>query len=361
MLKLENDQFHSSNFVRVDGVCKTSYILHSATSGGRVGKDKIENLTKEAKAGSHRAIARIISIIEDREPGAEKCIELLFPETGRAHIVGITGSPGAGKSTLVDQIGNYIAQRGLRVAVVAVDPSSPFTGGALLGDRIRMAKATMNERVFVRSMASRGALGGIAPSTSEVLYLLDAAGFDYIIVETVGVGQGEVEIVRVCDTCLVTLVPGMGDEVQALKAGILEIADVFVINKADYQGADRLKRELLGVLALNSKETRTAKIIETVATEGKGVEELFHAIQEYHTWAKESGALIAKRKLFLQGALFRQISSELLSSVVEFAKKQNLLESSLSDMVSRRKSPLIVARNLIDAKASSPASALRSK
>src|SRR5579863_4462946 len=235
-------------------------------------------------AGDRRALARAATWIENRSPEAETLLRELFPRTGRAMILGVTGAPGSGKSTLCDQIAQAVRAEGKTVAVVAVDPTSPYTGGAILGDRIRMQQHHADPGVFIRSMATRGWLGGLAAATTEMTMLLDAAGFDVVLVETVGVGQDEVEIARLADVTLVVMVPGMGDDVQAIKAGIMEIADVFVINKADLAGADKLERELKSYLTLaHRKDGWSPKIVQAVATDGRGIAEILEAAREYHS------------------------------------------------------------------------------
>jgi LAO/AO transport system kinase len=230
-----------------------------------------------------RALARAATWIENRRPEAEKLLRELFPRTGRAMIIGVTGSPGAGKSTLCDQIIRVLRDEDQTVGVIAVDPTSPYSGGAILGDRIRMQQHHSDPGVFIRSMATRGWLGGLAAATTEMTMLLDGAGFDNVIVETVGVGQDEVEIARLADVTLVVMVPGMGDDVQAIKAGIMEIADVFVINKADQPGAEKLERELRSYLTLSHRpDGWSPKIVQTIASDGKGIGELLTAAREYH-------------------------------------------------------------------------------
>ncbi len=234
-------------------------------------------LLAELRQGNIRALARAITLVENDLPGSEEFVRAVYTQTGRARVVGITGSPGTGKSTLVNALAVRYASRTPSVGVIAVDPSSPFTGGAILGDRIRMSGLEEIPGVFVRSMATRGALGGLARTTSDVVTLMDAAGRDPIFIETVGVGQDEVEVVRVADVCIVVLVPGMGDDVQTLKAGIMEIADIFVINKSDHPGADQVERSLEALLSLADRE-RPKSIVRTVASEGSGVDELVAAI-----------------------------------------------------------------------------------
>jgi LAO/AO transport system kinase len=241
-------------------------------------------LTEKIVKGDTRALARAATWIENRRPEAEHLLRDLFPRTGRALILGVTGSPGAGKSTLCDQIARTLRAEGKTVGVIAVDPTSPYTGGAILGDRIRMQQHHADPGVFIRSMATRGWLGGLAAATTEMTMLLDAAGFDAILVETVGVGQDEVEIARLADVTLVVMVPGMGDDVQAIKAGIMEIADVFVINKADLAGADKLERELRSYLTLSHRpDGWSPKIVQAVGNEGKGIAEILEAAREYHS------------------------------------------------------------------------------
>jgi len=241
------------------------------------------SLTERVRAGDARAIARAISLIEDEAPQAADLVRALFPATGHAYLVGITGPPGAGKSTLVDRLTGQLRRRGQTVGIIAVDPTSPYTGGAMLGDRVRMQAHAGDEGVFIRSMATRGNLGGLARATHEAAYVLDAAGKDWVVIETVGVGQDEVDIVRTADVSVVTLVPGTGDEVQALKAGIMEIADIFVVNKADRDGADRLVSSIEAMLALEEfgPDQWRPPVLRTQATTGAGLPDLVAAIDAF--------------------------------------------------------------------------------
>jgi LAO/AO transport system kinase len=242
----------------------------------------MQDWTKRILDGDLRAMARAATVIESRRPEACELLSSLFRHTGKASILGITGPPGAGKSTLVDQLIRVLRNEGKSVAVVAVDPTSPFSGGAILGDRIRMESHHADAGVFIRSMATRGNLGGLAPATMDMTLLLDAAGWDVVLIETVGVGQDEVEIARLADATAVILVPGMGDDVQALKAGILEIGDVFIINKSDLPGADRLARELQGALSLAVRADHwTPPIVRSVASSGEGIGAALDALRSY--------------------------------------------------------------------------------
>src|SRR5437667_1089687 len=232
-------------------------------------------------AGDLNAVARAISKVEDGAADAAELMKKVFPCTGRALVIGITGAPGAGKSSLVDKLATVYRKRGERVGIIAVDPSSPFSGGAILGDRIRMQALSLDQGVFIRSMATRGNLGGLARATVDAVAILDAAGYAKIIIETVGVGQDEVEIVKTADVCVVVLVPGMGDDVQAMKAGIMEIGDIFAINKADREGVLRTEKELQALLTLSVNANKWQQpIIKTVATESKGIEDLAAAIDQ---------------------------------------------------------------------------------
>ena len=247
-------------------------------------------LSERVLSGDPRAIARAISLIEDESPAGAELVRRVFPRTGQAYVIGVTGPPGAGKSTLVDRLTSHIRASDRTVGVVAVDPTSPFTGGAILGDRVRMQAHAGDAGVFIRSMATRGHLGGLARATSEVALVLDAAGKEIVIIETVGVGQDEVDIVRTADISIVTIVPGSGDEVQALKAGIMEIADIFVVNKADREGADRTVLSIEALLSLGSfgEGDWRPPIVKTEATTGKGVPELLEAVERFraHTAAE---------------------------------------------------------------------------
>jgi LAO/AO transport system kinase len=264
---------------------------------GRRDRGDVGDLVPRARAGDARAVARLISLVEDESPLLREVTAALAPHTGHALIVGITGSPGVGKSTSTSALVGHLRQAGRRVGVLAVDPSSPFSGGALLGDRVRMQDHALDGEVYIRSMASRGHLGGLAWSTPQAIRVLDAAGCDVVLIETVGVGQSEVEIAGLADTTLVLLAPGMGDGIQAAKAGILEIGDVYVINKADRDGADTLRRELRSMLALAERadDDWRPPIVKTVASRDEGLGEVVTEIDRHHAWLESSGELAARR------------------------------------------------------------------
>jgi len=259
--------------------------------------DAVGDLVGRARDGDPRAVARLISLVEDESPLLRLVTAALAPHTGHARIVGITGSPGVGKSTSTAALVGQLRAAGRRVGVLAVDPSSPFSGGALLGDRVRMQDHALDREVYIRSMASRGHLGGLAWSTPQAIRVLDAAGCDVILIETVGVGQSEVEIAGLADTTLVLLAPGMGDGIQAAKAGILEIGDVYVINKADRDGADTLRRELRSMLALAERAEGDWRppILKTVASTNDGLDAVATEIDRHHDWLESSGELAVQR------------------------------------------------------------------
>jgi len=265
--------------------------------GGRRSRVAVPDLVAAARAGDARAVARLISLVEDESPLLREVMAALAAHTGHAQIVGVTGSPGVGKSTSTNALVTAMRASGRRVGVLAVDPSSPFSGGALLGDRVRMQDHALDPEVYIRSMASRGHLGGLAWSTPQALRVLDAAGCDVVLVETVGVGQSEVDIAALADTTLVLVAPGMGDGIQAAKAGILEIGDVYVVNKADRDGADQVRRDLRNMIALaeRTEDGWRPPIVQTVAQTGQGVDEVVRRVEEHRAWMESSGELRRRR------------------------------------------------------------------
>jgi LAO/AO transport system kinase len=258
---------------------------------------EIQTWIDRLRSGDPRALARAITAVENRTPERSELLKALFPHSGRARILGITGPPGAGKSTLVDQLARHYRKENRTVGIIAVDPTSPYTGGAILGDRIRMQDHFSDPGIYIRSMATRGSLGGLARTTADVTTVLDASGRDLLMIETVGVGQDEVDIVRLADITVVILVPGMGDDVQTIKAGIMEIADIFVINKSDRDGAERIEREIRALQSLAVRSDNwTPPIVRTVASDGSGITDLAAAISDYETYLQKEN-LVVKRKI----------------------------------------------------------------
>jgi LAO/AO transport system kinase len=278
----------------------------------------LQSLVDQVRAGDARALARAISTVENRTPGWSELLKALFPHSGHARILGLTGPPGAGKSTLVDQLARHYRNENLTVGIIAVDPTSPYTGGAILGDRIRMQDHFSDPGIYIRSMATRGSLGGLARTTADVATVLDASGRDLVMIETVGVGQDEVDIVRLADITIVILVPGMGDDVQIIKAGIMEIADIFVINKSDYAGADRVEREIraLQSLALRSDHW-TPPSVKTVASAGTGIAELASAIRDYEAYLQKENLALRHNVENWQARLVEMLRDALLDRARE--------------------------------------------
>lgn len=299
-------------------------------------------------AGDVRALARAISKVEDGAAGAAALMKDIFPHTGRALVIGLTGSPGAGKSSLTDKLALYYRAKGERVGIVAVDPSSPFSGGAILGDRIRMQTLGLDPGVFIRSMATRGQLGGLARATVDAVAILDAAGYQKIIVETVGVGQDEVEIVKTADVCVVVLVPGMGDDVQAIKAGIMEISDIFAINKADREGVLRTQKELEALLSLTMREDGwQPPIVKTVATEGKGVEDLAEAIGRYAEFQKTAREGRERRTAIARWRILELLRETLLQRKLSDAQTSERLDALAAEVAEKRRDPYSAIEELL--------------
>lgn len=302
-------------------------------------------------ARDFRAVARLITRVESGDRDARALAASLRRGSGRAHVIGVTGAPGAGKSTLVDHIALTYRGAGLSVAMIAVDPSSPFSGGAILGDRIRMNRAAEDPSIFIRSMATRGSLGGLAKYTLESVHILDSAGFDIIILETVGVGQAEIDVVKTADTCVVVLVPGMGDSVQIIKAGLMEIADIFVINKADREGALALEKDLYTLLSLAElpADHWKPRIVQTIATTGQGVEMVVEATKSHLDWLRNSPDGYQRRLKIVSQAI-TILASEWIAQQA-LSGKEEIIEALARECVARTRSPLEAVELLVAGKA----------
>ncbi|HLM02848.1 MAG TPA: methylmalonyl Co-A mutase-associated GTPase MeaB [Pyrinomonadaceae bacterium] len=310
-------------------------------------------MTERLLNGEPRAVARAITKVESGANGAAALMKEVFPKTGNALVIGITGSPGAGKSSLVDRLAGLYRQQEKRVGIIAVDPSSPFSGGAILGDRIRMQTLGLDPGVFIRSMATRGNLGGLSRATVDAVAILDAAGFDKIIVETVGVGQDEVEIVKAADVSVVVLVPGMGDDIQAIKAGIMEIGDVFVINKADREGVLRTEKELDALLSLAHRpDFWNSPIVKTVATENKGIEDLSKAIESYNDFQKQ-GENLERRKSIARWRLLELLQEKLLARALSTNGAGEKLERLAQEVAEKKRDPYSAVEEILKQKADS--------
>ena len=308
----------------------------------------IEKWAEQIGAGEIRAISRAITAIENHAPDAEPLLKILFPQTGTAYLTGITGAPGTGKSTLVDRLAAYHRKRHEGVGVIAVDPTSPYTGGAILGDRIRMQSHAGEAGIFIRSMATRGFLGGLARATAEVALLLDAAGKRQIIIETVGVGQDEIDIVRLADCVVVVLVPGLGDDIQNMKAGLMEIGDVFVLNKSDREGADRLEEQLHAMLSLAMpRDGWHPPVIRTIATENKGIDALAETIAKLRTHFESSGERTKKHTEHWRNHLLELLESRLVEHVLNAAGGEAALNRLAAEVAQRRKDPFAAVTEIL--------------
>ena len=307
------------------------------------------NLTESIRAGDQRALAKAISLVEREDSEAEAILAQLYASTGRARIIGITGSPGAGKSTLVAALAKHYRKQQKRIGIVAVDPTSPFSGGAILGDRIRMAELYTDRGVFIRSMATRGFMGGLAKATNDAVDLLDAAGFDIVLVETVGVGQDEVEVIRTVQTNVVVLVPGMGDDIQAIKAGLMEIGDIFVVNKADRPGADRTVNDVTMMMSLAEEHgVWVPPIVKMVALRGEGIAELDAALQKHFEFLGQSGELERRNRERVRIRIETLLKEKFMGRLIGGALPAGDYEKILDDVLRKRKNPHGVAENILN-------------
>ncbi|HEY2030845.1 MAG TPA: methylmalonyl Co-A mutase-associated GTPase MeaB [Myxococcales bacterium] len=309
----------------------------------------LDSLADRVVQGDVRAAARLMRLIDDAQPAAEEALRALWPKTGRAQIVGITGNPGAGKSTLVDRLIAHLRKQAKTVGVLAVDPTSPFTGGAILGDRIRMQDHALDPGVFIRSLATRGQLGGLSRATSDCVRVLDAMGKDVVLIETVGVGQDEIEVCRLAHTTVVVVVPGMGDDIQAIKAGILEVADLFAVNKSDREGADRTVRDLRSMLELNhimGKDVvgHEIAILKCVASQNEGIAEVWEAIAAHHSFLVQGGGLLERETQRARFELLEVLRERLLRVALERLQSHGARLDDLAVRIARRETdPYTVA------------------
>jgi LAO/AO transport system kinase len=310
--------------------------------------DSIDTWAAKVVARDRRAIARAISAVETGGPRGTELLKRLFAASGKAEVIGITGSPGAGKSTLVEKLAGVYRNAGARVGIIAVDPTSPFSGGALLGDRIRMQSLSGDKDVYIRSMATRGQLGGLAPTTHDVATVLDAAGCDVVLIETVGVGQDEVEVARLADATILLLVPGMGDEVQTFKAGVMEIADLYVLNKADLPGADCLEQELNAMLSMApGGDGWRAPIVKTVATTGSGIAEMKQALQQFRCYQEQAGDKEKRRRRYWRSRLLDLLRQNLFERVVSERLGDRALEQLIDALHDRRADPYSLVEGIV--------------
>jgi LAO/AO transport system kinase len=310
--------------------------------------DSIQTWAAKVLAGDRRAIARAISAVEAGDTPGTELLKKLFPATGKAEVIGVTGSPGAGKSTLVEKLAGEYRRAGARVGIIAVDPTSPFSGGALLGDRIRMQSLASDKEIYIRSMATRGQLGGLAPTTQDVVTILDAAGCEVVLIETVGVGQDEVEIARLADATALLLVPGMGDDVQTFKAGVMEIADLYVINKADLPGAERVEQEVAAMLSMASlTEVWRPPIVKTIATTGSGIAEVRQALEQFLSFQEQSARKEKRRRGYWRSRLLELLRRNLFETVARERLRDGSLEQFVDDLLQHRADPYSLVERIV--------------
>jgi LAO/AO transport system kinase len=311
---------------------------------GRTAADLAERLLN----GDKRALARAISLVEDDDPEGWALVREVYPRTGQAHVIGLTGPPGVGKSTLIGAMTKHARERDRQVAVLSIDPSSPFTQGALLGDRIRLTEHFLDPGVFIRSMASRGSLGGLSEATLQAALLMDASGKDVVLLETVGVGQAEVDIIDHADTVILALMPGSGDSIQALKAGVMEIPDIIVVNKSDHPLTDTMVREIRGVLSLGPKQSWRVPIVKTEAARGEGVDELVETIESHRKHIEEEGTLEERRRRNLLNEVMELAAVRLRRKLEESLRDDPSVQELLAEVVARRLDPASAAARLLE-------------
>jgi len=308
----------------------------------------MQQLVAELLKGNRRAAARLISLVENDDPGKRELLKDIYPRTGNAYVIGVTGAPGSGKSSLVDWLLKQLRKDGLTVGVIAVDPTSPFSGGAILGDRIRMQDHALDQDIFIRSMGTRGNLGGLSRATREAIQVLDAFGKDIILIETVGVGQSEVDIVKTADTTIVVLTPASGDSVQTIKAGIMEIADVFAVNKSDLPGADKMVTEINMMLDMKKSPDWRPPVISTVSVKNEGIEELWKALQDHREHNEKSGRLLEIRRERVSRELTEQVEYLVKNRIWDQVKEKIELESLVEKIVHRQLDPYSAAADLLE-------------
>ena len=308
----------------------------------------MKDISSKVIEGDPRAIARLITLVENNDPSAANAMKEIHPYTGRAHVIGITGVMGSGKSTLISELTRVFRKKGKKVGIIAIDPTSPFSGGALLGDRIRMMELAMDEGVFIRSLGTRGMLGGLASSVYDVVEIFDASGKDIIFVETVGVGQAEVDVIKIADTILVIIVPGLGDSIQTLKAGIMEIADIYVVNKADRDGVEQTVAEIQSLVDITcSDKNRKTPILQTVANDKKGIVELVNEIENYKKLLEKTKKLDAHRRQRYEAELIEIIRKRLMNFIFDESKFKDKVESLINQISRKEVDPYTAAEEIL--------------